>query len=389
MIVYMLGWHRRGRVDLRPDFSGVLVVAVAAVCWDVASLMNIDFGRQLAYIFALQGVLMSTLGWRAYRQLFPAMALMFLMVPASDLLQPALRVLTLESIELFASITGLPHSVDGFMVFIGGARYIVVDECSGLSYVTLAVFLGYCFGLMLYGSFFAAVAAALFGALLGFSSNAIRVNSIVLIDWILGSQMQLTEHGAFQWIALFMTLGALLYVLSRLRGNSTQKAPLVPAAQQTLPMRKFGPVVAGLGGLLIAGTTAGLQTSDLRPPHGNRSGSFPQDLSGWVLVDPGAAWAVDQQKRSESIHLTYRRGGQQLEVAIVEALSPSAKVSESSVTPDDRKIWREKQVGSEEGCVGSNCVVFTHSIWQRKRGSGSVMFILSTPSGISSQAPSS
>jgi len=132
-------------------------------------------------------------------------------------------------------------------------------------------------------------------------------------------------------------------------------------------MRKFGPVVAGLGGLLIAGTTAGLQTSDLRPPHGNRSGSFPQDLSGWVLVDPGAAWAVDQQKRSESIHLTYRRGAQQLEVAIVEALSPSAKVSESSVTPDDRKIWREKQVGSEEGCVGSNCVVFTHSIWQREK----------------------
>jgi hypothetical protein len=57
-----------------------------------------------------------------------------------------LRALTVKAIELFAAAANLPHSVDGFVIFIGTHRYIVTDECSGLAYVTLAIFLGYCFG---------------------------------------------------------------------------------------------------------------------------------------------------------------------------------------------------------------------------------------------------
>jgi len=68
------------------------------------------------------------------------------------------------------------------VVHIGAHRYIVVDECSGLAYVTLAGFLGYCFGLLLHGSFRRAAGMALIGALLGVLSNVIRVNAIVLGD---------------------------------------------------------------------------------------------------------------------------------------------------------------------------------------------------------------
>jgi sterol desaturase/sphingolipid hydroxylase (fatty acid hydroxylase superfamily) len=85
MLVYVLGWHwdlASQPVDVRPDFIGVAVVAVAATLWVASMLMNVDVGRQFALVLALQGVAMSTLGWRSYWRLFPALALMFLLIPA-------------------------------------------------------------------------------------------------------------------------------------------------------------------------------------------------------------------------------------------------------------------------------------------------------------------
>jgi hypothetical protein len=69
-----------------PDFTGALLVIVAAACWSAAALMNIDVGRQIALVLALQGVAMSTLGWKSYWRLFPTLALLFLMIPSGDML---------------------------------------------------------------------------------------------------------------------------------------------------------------------------------------------------------------------------------------------------------------------------------------------------------------
>jgi len=372
MVAYLLGWHHRSaNLALRPqpDFSGVLVVMVAAACWGAADLMNIDVGRQFAFILTLQGVALSTLGWRAYWRLFPTLGLLFLMIPSGDLLQPALRALTVKAIELFAVLADLPHRVEGFVIFIGTHRYIVVDECSGLAYVTLAIFLGYSFGLLLYRSAIKVAALALFGALLGIFSNALRVNAIVLIDWVRGSQMDLGAHGDIQWIALFVTLGLLFYVLSKLKADAAPplEAPSSAMPEQSDPKRRLAPVVAGLSGLLIAGSATGLPSKEVRPLRGEQAELFPQTLSEWNLATPAAPWSIDPKGRVESISLTYRRGEREMHVEIVETLSPSAKLPESRVAPGDRKIWREKQTRSEYVCAATNCMALWHATWQREK----------------------
>ena len=368
MIAYLIGWHRPVSVDPRPDFTGLLVVMLGAACWIAATAMNIDAGQQFALILSLHGVAMSTLGWRNYRQVFPTLALMFLMIPSGDLLQQPLRVLTLKSIELFAVAANLPHRIDGFAVFIGSYRYFVIDECSGLSYVTLGTFLGYSFGLLLYRSFARIVAMALAGACLGFLSNVLRVNSIVLIDWIQGTQMPLTGHGAMQWVALFVALGALLYVLSRASVDKAPPPSRSAASAQPHALRSLAPVVAaGLAGLFIAGATAGLRPNDLRTPRGEESGLFPADSSGWVRTARGTRWSVDPQGRSQSIDATYRRNGRDIQVVVSEALSPSTKLMEPVPAPDDRNAWRERERRTETGCVGTNCVRLSHVVWQLER----------------------
>lgn len=369
MVAYRLGWHHRptgAAVGPLPDFTGVFVVVIAAACWGAGALMNIDVGRQFALILALQGVAMSALGWRSYWRLFPTLALMFLMIPSGDLLQPALRILTVKAIELFAVFANLPHRVEGFAVFIGEHRYIVVDECSGLSYVSLAIFLGYSFGLLLYRSVFKIAVLSLFGAFLGILSNALRVNAIVLIDWVRGSQMELAAHGNIQWMALLTTLGFLFYVLIHLKADPTPVAPALAAPAQANPARRFAPVVAGLCVPLIAGGAAWLPGNEVRAPRGGQPILFPQNISGWELAN-SAVWSVDKQRRTESISLTYRRNGHDRHVVIVETLSPTAKLPESGLAPSDKNIWREKQVRNEVACVASNCMALLHTTWQRDK----------------------
>jgi exosortase len=370
MVIYLLGWHHRSTgVPIRPqpDLTGIWVVMVAAACWGAASLTNIDVGRHFAFVLALQGVAMSTLGWRSYWKLFPTFGLLFLMVPSGDVLETPLRVLTVKAIELFAVVAHLPHSVEGFVIFIGPNRYIVVDECSGLAFVTLGAFLGYGFGCLLYRSFSRIAALAAFGALLGIVSNVVRVNAIVLIDWIRGSQMELTSHGTIQWIALFATLGLLFYVLSRLKGDAEPETPTIDAPEQGRPIRRFGPVLAGLSMLLIGGSAAALPANELRPPRGAHALGLAQNISGWDLVKPAKTWTVDPATRTESTSLTYRRQGRDIEVVIVEPLAPDIKLPESRLAPHDGGVWRQKQVQREATCVVSRCIRFLHSTWLRDK----------------------
>jgi exosortase len=370
MVVYLLGWHHRSTgapIRPQPDLTGIWVVIVAAACWGAASLTNIDVGRHFALVLALQGVAMSTLGWKSYWKLFPTFGLLFLMVPSGDLLETPLRLLTVKAIELFAVAAQLPHSVEGFVIFIGANRYIVIDECSGLSFVTLGTFLGYSFGCLLYRSFFKIAALAAFGALLGIVSNVVRVNAIVLIDWMRGSQMELTAHGTIQWIALFATLGLLFYVLSRLKGDAEPEAPTIDAGEQGRPIRRFAPVLAGLSMLLIGGSAAALPASELRSPRGAYAVAA-QSISGWDLVKPADVWTVDPPSRTESISLTYRRQGRDIEVVIVEPLSANIKLPESRLAPHDGSIWRQKQAERESTCAISRCTRFLHYTWQRDKG---------------------
>ena len=368
MVVYLLGWHDRQyslAASPRPDYKGVLVAVGAAACWGVAALMNIGVGQQFALVLALQGIAMSVVGWSAYWRLFPTLALMFLMIPSGDLLQPVLRLLTVRAIELFAVVANLPHSVDGFVVFIGNHRYVVVNECSGLPNVILATFLGYCFGLMLYRSVLKIAALALFGAFLGVFSNVLRVNAIVLIDWVRGSQMDLAAHGTIQWIALLMALALLFLALSRLSADATPAPPATVASGRATRIRRFAPVAAGLSVLLVLGFVNALIASAPQLPRGVETGALPQALLGWRLVSMAPAWNVDDASQTEFLTLAYRGRERDMRVMIVEPLSPNAKLPESRLAPDPANEWRENRVERRVSCAEASCLTLTHTIWQR------------------------
>jgi len=286
------------------------------------------------------------------------------LIPSGDVLQPFLRLVTLKSMEMFAALAGLPHSAEGFLVHIGSQRYIVADACSGLSYVTLAVFLCYSFGLLLYRSNLKVLGLTLFGAFLGMASNALRVNAIVTIDWLRGSQMDLSGHGALQWAALFIALGVLFLALTRLRADAPATAH-APSAPPSPAVRPYAPVVAGLLVLGIVGGFLALPIDQPRAPRSAQAAPAPDRIQGWQLTSSGA-WMLSPDQQSESLTLAYRRQGKEMQAHIVETLTPTGKLPQLPPAPAETG-WREGGILKRSACIDSRCLTLLHATWQRTR----------------------
>jgi exosortase/archaeosortase family protein len=135
---------------------------------------------------------------------------------------------TVKAMEVFPILAGLPYRVDGFVITVAARHYVVVDACSGLVLVSTATFLAYSLGLLLFRSLGRVLVLTLFSAVLAFLCNAARVNTIVIIDYLRGSQMELAAHTPIQWVALAALLAGLFYVVYRVAGDGARKrhAPL-------------------------------------------------------------------------------------------------------------------------------------------------------------------
>jgi len=376
MLVYLLGWHCRADLSSQQPKESLLgfVFAVAAVIgWSAADILGINVGREFALVLVFHAIVLSAVGWQIYKKFFWFLALLFFLVPNGDFVQPILRLLTVKFIDTFANVAGLPHSIDGFFITIGKVRYFVLDACSGLAHFNLMLFLGYCFGLMLFRSIFKVAAVALFAGALGVLSNGIRVNSIVLIDWIQGSQMDLAAHGSLQWIGLGVVFAALLFLLTRLTPEPALRTsyaaePTVakaPSKTAVLPI-SWVPAVAGLTVFFVAILAIHLPNNNARASYAVHIEWLPRNIGDWTLVEPMTKWLLDETANTESLTASYERRGQTLRFVVFEPMYSSGKLSEQVLTPSE-VIWRDMPARRVKSCVQIPCQSFLLTTWKRGR----------------------
>jgi exosortase len=360
--VYVLGWHYRDDIlamTPHPGYTGLPVILLAAALWMTALAVDIKLVEHIALVLALQGIALCSVGWSAYRRLLPVMLLLFLMIPCGDILQPLLRDLTVKWIQWFAEITGIPHSIEGYIVHLGSHRYVVIDACSGLTFFTLAGFLGYSFGLLLFRSLPKVLALAVLGAVLGILTNAVRVCLIVGIDWLRGSQMDLTTHGDIQWLVLLASLGLLLFLAVRLsHDDRSEPVKNVIASPPQNNLARYGAVLAGALMLASLGLAQVFIYRSDRPSAANM-----ETLQKLAERYPGSRWLGEDQAESHSLSVPI---SDSLEVVVIAPAKGASRLDESSLRPEDENIWRHANTERYRECVKSECITFVHTSWDRK-----------------------
>ena len=367
-LVYVLVWHYRDEVlslSPQPDFSGIALIAGGVALWLVAAIVHIDLGKYIAFVLVLQGILISMLGPRIWWRLFPIFALLFFMIPSGDVLQLPLRILTVNMIDWFASAANLPHSIEGFVVYIGDHRYVIVDECSGLFFVTLSTFLSYSWAILLYRSFSKVLGLALLGGLLGIVANALRVNTIVWLDWVNGTQMDLSEHSNVHLTILILMLGALFLTVSRLQPESRMDIRRHREQKKDLGLswKRYAPVVAGLLVISTVGLAQLMMSVSRDELHMSVVDLTPINSNNLSPFQSSERWDVDEESRTGSLSLAYRGD---LDVLIVQALPGNNKLPRSGLVPRGDKVWREAHIESQTACLHEHCINFIHTTWNRK-----------------------
>ena len=371
VLLYALGWHWRQAVLAtrpRPCVAGIAATGGAAVVWAAAEVMNIDIGRQFALVLMVFGVVLAALGTSFIHRWWPALGLLVFLLPSADLLQPALRWTTAEGLYFTLHVLGLDVQRDGFMLTVGTHRYFVADGCSGLSHVTLLTFLGYAFGVLMYRSFWRVAVLALGGGVFGLLSNLVRVNSIVLLDYWRGSQMDLTSHGYVQWVSLLSALGAMMFVVARSEVDPVEpgKTDLVSSDDRytsRAPWRSAAALWAGIVGVTVTTVSAAAANHDAAYARAVVPGVTPPYLEGWALVERPNTPAVEAGR---PLRLTWRysQGARHLQMDVIQARRHGDKLSEIVVAPPQTEGWRDIQRRPLRACSAKGCAGVIHQIWQ-------------------------
>jgi exosortase len=328
-LAYVL-WHNRRRLAVLPVTGSAWGIVAAALCglaWIAADWLNISEGRQLALIGGIAAVVLAAVGPAAFRALMPSLALLVFLVPTGRFLINPLKHLLIAVQQTVAGLAGLPFKRDGFTFAVGPNDYVIIDDCTGLPYLLVGLFLGLSLSLLIYRSWWRIAVLTLAGGALGVLANMLRITSIVVYDYATNSELTLTEHGYFEMPAVLLCFGALMMVFARLRHEPAG----VSGPEEAGPARRSrGPVVPGLlaMALLTAGplmNRLGAQSADMAADN---VVALPASMAHWTKLDGAPDWRPSTAlPESAAVAAAYGRDGRRMSLFVAEARWHGDKIS--------------------------------------------------------------
>jgi exosortase A len=151
----VLAWRMRDALAALPDGADVRGAAgFVAACagWLLGRLAGLELVCDLAAVAMLPALVWWRHGTAVARALaFPAAFLLF-MVPAGDGLVPTLTAWTADATVAALRAVGVPVVQQGTLLELPTGRWSVVEACSGLHYVIVALMLAALFGHLYLGS---------------------------------------------------------------------------------------------------------------------------------------------------------------------------------------------------------------------------------------------
>ena len=216
-IAAFLLWQQKDRLERLPftgNWWGVALILLGGALLVLGQLGTVYTVVQYAYLITLYGLILSFLGWTAFRLIAVPLLILLFMIPLPQFvlanLSTKLQLLSSLIGVYIMRLFGISVFLEGNVIDLGGYKLQVAEACSGLRYLFPLMTLGFLMAYFYKGALWKRV-------LLFFSSipitvlmNSIRVGSIGVMVEHWGIEMAEGFLHEFQGWMVFMVSTALM-----------------------------------------------------------------------------------------------------------------------------------------------------------------------------------
>lgn len=209
-------WRDRAQLSAQPilpEFRVLWLVALAALGWLAADVVEVQVVSQIAATALIPLALWAALGTKwARRALFP-LCYLFFAVPFGDFMVPILVRFTTETTVAAVQLVGVPIYREGAAFMLPSGNFEVVKACSGVRYLIATIALGVLFAALTYDTWRRRIAFMALCLVIPIVANSIRAFGIVMIAHY--SDMQYAvgfDHLIYGWAFFGLVILLLFWI---------------------------------------------------------------------------------------------------------------------------------------------------------------------------------
>ncbi|MBI2799508.1 MAG: VPLPA-CTERM-specific exosortase XrtD [Gammaproteobacteria bacterium] len=301
IISLYLIWQRAGelaRIPSELSWLGVGVVVFGLLLFMAGDLATIYTVVQYAFLIVLYGVVLSLIGWRAFRVIAIPLLILAFMIPLPAFLYNNLSAkLQLLSSALGVVVIRLFHIsvyLEGNVIDLGSYKLQVVEACNGLRYLFPLMTIGFIVAYFYHAALWKRAVIFLSTIPITVLMNSFRIGVIgIMVNYWGQSMAEGFLHDFEGWavfMACFAVLFAEMWLLMRLTGDRRplrevfgMEAPVtIPTGSAVLPRAVPLPfVISGVILALVALVTAMLPDRRELVPDRTAFAEFPSKLGDW------------------------------------------------------------------------------------------------------------
>ena len=300
-VAAFLIWQQKDRLE-RMRFTGswwgVLLIVVGGAFLVLGQLGTVYTVVQYAYVITLFGLILSFLGWPAFRVIAIPLLILLFMIPLPQFvlanLSTKLQLLSSQIGVFVIRLFNISVFLEGNVIDLGGYKLQVEDACSGLRYLFPLMTLGFLMAYFYKGALWKRVALFLSSIPITVLMNSIRVGAIGVMVEHWGIEMAEGFLHEFQGWMVFMVSTAVMLgevaLLNRVGHESGSwrqlfgvEFPLPTPAGAPIRQRRVPAAFIGAGILLVGFivTTLALPRSAEIIPSRTAFLEFPMQLGEW------------------------------------------------------------------------------------------------------------
>jgi exosortase D (VPLPA-CTERM-specific) len=325
-------WQKKNelsRIEFKGSWIGLGLFCLGLLGFMIGELSTLFTIIQYSFLLVLGGLLLSVMGWTAFRIILVPLCILFFMVPLPNFLYNSLSAylqlisskLGVEVIRLF----DISVFLEGNVIDLGQFKLQVVEACSGLRYLFPLMSLGFIAAYLYKESFWKKAVIFLSTIPITVLMNSFRIGVIGVMVVYWGQEMAegfLHDfEGWFVFMACTVVLVLEMWILSKIGRNSVPFSevfaidPPVTTPANSDAMNRPVPTAIYLSFVLLAGvafTSYALPERSEIIPEREAFTSFPMEISEWKgEKDVLGVKYLNALKLSDYIIADYTNGNKQ------------------------------------------------------------------------------